>query len=64
MATRRNTDDRRQQELGPPSGWKERRRQVERRQIGVVEISFQEWRLFWRRQCEPAETAFSCDSPR
>lgn len=64
MATRRNADDRRQQEAGPPEGWKERRQHVERRQIGVIEISLQEWRFAWNRQSEPETLPASCDNPR
>ena len=53
MAARRNSEDRRQQEAGPPTGWKDRRRQVERRQIAVIEISLQEWRFAWTQRKEP-----------
>ncbi len=35
--------DRRNAEYGPPSGWRERRRTVERRRPEVHEISFSEW---------------------
>lgn len=43
---RRALDDRRRDELGPPCGWKERRRTVERRMPGVEEnvISHGEWK--------------------
>ncbi len=40
---RRNKEDRRQAESGPPTGWRERRRMAERRTIAVSEISFDEW---------------------
>ena len=42
---RRNRDDRRQEELGPPTGWKERRRRTERRFPEIEEhtISEDEW---------------------
>lgn len=40
---RRSGDDRRVEEKGPPSGWSERRRAVERRKPQVREISFSEW---------------------
>lgn len=46
MTTRQNQrslDDRRMQDGGPPQGWKERRRTVERRRPVVTEISFREW---------------------
>lgn len=35
--------DRRLTEQGPPNGWRERRRTVERRQPEVREIPFSEW---------------------
>ena len=35
--------DRRINDLGPPEGWKDRRRHAERRQIAVAEVSFEEW---------------------
>lgn len=37
--------DRRAKESGPPAGWTERRRSVERRKPEVVEITFREWVL-------------------
>jgi len=40
---KRKGDDRRQREYGPPDGWLERRKRVERRQFEVDEISFSEW---------------------
>ena len=41
--------DRRQEELGPPPGWAERRRRVERRlpQAQEAEISDADWLLFF-----------------
>lgn len=35
--------DRRASELGPPEGWRERRKTVERRRPEVQEIPFSEW---------------------
>ncbi len=35
--------DRRERELGPPNGWRDRRRTVERRTPEVQEIPFSEW---------------------
>lgn len=35
--------DRRAFEVGPPSGWSERRKSVERRLPDVAEIPFSEW---------------------
>lgn len=40
---RRTLDDRRLDEAGPPRGWGERRRTVERRMIAVAEVSYEEW---------------------
>lgn len=40
---KREGTDRRTAELGPPNGWRERRRTVERRQPEVREIPFSEW---------------------
>ena len=40
---KRAGDDRRQKEVGPPNGWRERRRSVERRVPEVREIPFSEW---------------------
>lgn len=37
--------DRRSQENGPPDGWRERRKSVERRRPEVSEILFSEWLL-------------------
>ncbi|KAB2928769.1 MAG: hypothetical protein F9K30_00015 [Dechloromonas sp.] len=42
-ANKRAGADRRRSELGPPDGWRERRRSVERRQPEVREIPFSEW---------------------
>lgn len=41
--TRTRKEDRRQQELGPPKGWAERRRRVERRRPEVAEASLDEF---------------------
>lgn len=35
--------DRRDREIGPPGGWRERRRTVERRLPVVVEVPFSDW---------------------
>ncbi len=40
---RRQGSDRRGDDIGPPKGWRERRRSVERRYPEVREISFAEW---------------------
>ena len=44
--------DRRARENGPPNGWSERRRTVERRRPEVREIAFSEWLFHLRRQSE------------
>jgi hypothetical protein len=41
--SKRKSEDRRLAEVGPPQGWRERRKTVERRQPEVVEIPFSEW---------------------
>lgn len=40
---KRTGDDRRSREIGPPNGWRERRKAVERRRPEVSEIPFSEW---------------------
>jgi len=40
---KRTGQDRRSKELGPPDGWRERRKAVERRIPEVREIPFSEW---------------------
>ena len=40
---KRSGDDRRDSEIGPPNGWRERRKSVERRVPEVTEIPFSEW---------------------
>lgn len=40
---KRSGDDRRDQEVGPPNGWRDRRRSVERRMPDVEDIPFSEW---------------------
>lgn len=47
--------DRRTQESGPPNGWRERRKSVERRLLEVDEIPFSEW-LAYRPVRAEAET--------
>lgn len=41
--TLRKPQDRRHDEIGPPSGWKERRRSVERRKPEVLEATLDDW---------------------
>lgn len=43
---RRKSDERRQLDSGPPAGWKERRRAVERRLPGVEEVEMSENEFF------------------
>lgn len=45
---KRSGDDRRNQELGPPAGWRERRKAVERRLPEVQELPFSEWLIHAR----------------
>jgi hypothetical protein len=40
---KRVVNDRRACEYGPPDGWRERRKRVERRRLEVGEIPFSEW---------------------
>jgi len=40
---KRASQDRRAAEAGPPDGWRERRKTVERRRPEVTEIPFSEW---------------------
>ena len=50
---RRAGEDRRNEDKGPPAGWSERRRSVERRKPEVHEITFAEWIAYMReRPCE------------
>lgn len=46
LSNKRKSNDRRNLETGPPNGWRDRRRGVERRLPLVEEISFSEWALF------------------
>lgn len=41
--------DRRSEEKGPPDGWRERRKSVERRRPEVLEIQFAEWLTYLRK---------------
>lgn len=49
----RSGTDRRRIDKGPPQGWKERRRSVERRFPQVTEISFEEWQAFAGKDSGP-----------
>jgi hypothetical protein len=55
MKQRRTGEDRRAEDCGPPSGWRERRRNVERRRPEVREISFSEWVIHMRAKVAQAE---------
>ncbi len=46
---RRTTGDRREEDFGPPAGWSERRKRVERRipVTAEVEVSQEEWELYF-----------------
>lgn len=52
---KRMGQDRRANEFGPPNGWRERRKSVERRLLEVHEIPFSEW-LAYRPVCAEAES--------
>lgn len=56
---RRDCADRRQDELGPPSGWKDRRRRTERRmpEIGECEVSEAEWLSYFGAVGKPSLAA-------
>ena len=68
-ADRRHIEDRRLDELGPPEGWRDRRRSVERRMISVGEVGYEEWAAAQEEHAAHAdvldeENVFSYDSPR
>lgn len=44
--SRKNSSERRADDLGPPSGWKDRRRTVERRMPQVEEVEMSETEFF------------------
>ena len=46
MRNRREIDERRLEELGPPDGWSERRKSAERRLPGVEELFIPEREFF------------------
>lgn len=52
---RRATNDRRNDEVGPPAGWKERRRSVERRKPDVEEVTLDEWQTITRQRAMAAQ---------
>jgi len=56
---RRQQHDRRQAEIGPPEGWKERRRTTERRipTIEECEVSESEWLMFFGKAAATTSTA-------
>lgn len=55
---KRCSADRRNLEQGPPDGWRERRRSVERRHPEVREIPFSEW-LGYLRSRVPEKSGHS-----
>lgn len=60
FSDRRLRQDRRNFDVGPPIGWRDRRRRAERRQIEVAETSFREWAAYrakWLMNKRAAETA-------
>lgn len=52
----RDGTDRRQDEVGPPSGWKDRRRRTERRipALDECEVSESEWLAYFGAAGKPA----------
>lgn len=56
---RRDCADRRQDEVGPPSGWKDRRRRTERRipELDEYEVSETEWLAYFGGTGKPALAA-------
>ena len=54
---RRGSGDRREQELGPPIGWRERRRKTERRipEISEQVISEDDWQLYFGEKPKGAQ---------
>lgn len=53
---RRLGGERRRQDSGPPAGWRERRRSVERRQpdVGLVQVSDSDWEKYFGRRAGTA----------
>lgn len=51
----RSGRDRRNKDLGPPEGWKERRRQPERRLPEVEEISIEEFKRLMNQNTQQTE---------
>lgn len=49
---RRLGGERRRQDSGPPAGWRERRRSVERRRpdVGMVQVSDSDWEKYFGRR--------------
>lgn len=54
-SNRRQQIDRRQDEIGPPAGWKDRRKTTERRipAIEECEVSESEWLMFFGKSPAP-----------
>ena len=50
LKEKRCCDDRRDRDVGPPEGWRERRRSVERRLPEVEEVPFSDWLAQMRGQ--------------
>lgn len=55
ISNRRQQADRRQDDIGPPSGWKDRRRSTERRTptIEEYEVSESEWLMLFGKPPTP-----------
>ena len=52
---KRSGIDRRQSDNGPPKGWQERRKGVERRLPEVIEASMTEWDYYLHLQCHETD---------
>lgn len=57
---RNPTEDRRLEDAGPPEGWRERRRQVERRipRAEEVEMTDSQWTTYFGTSSEEAEREY------
>ena len=59
----RSGKDRRKRDVGPPAGWKERRRNPERRMPEVEEISVEEFMRLMKENSGPAADANPSEAP-
>ena len=61
---RRLSGDRRRHDGGPPAGWRDRRRSVERRQpaVGTVQVSEDDWERYFGNSRSKAATPAAEDT--